>query len=165
MTPYFSTTQRIAALLAEAETWRDTPFVDGIGARARKGTACDCVSWIAATLQAVGAIGAVPWPARYVSANGGPEMLEILLQTLGGTERLRKIFERSQPLASLRSTGIDLLPGDLLCGTSGRARHHLAIYIGDNRIMHCWRGAVTEGNAHDSALLRYLHSIWRAYAI
>lgn len=159
MTPFFRTPERIAALQAEAAEWRNTPFLDGVGHRAKKGTACDCVSWIAAALQRVGAIGAVPWPRRYVSMHGGPEMLEILLSVLTHTERLQSIWSTSSS-PSMRPF---LLPGDLLCGTTGRARHHLALYIGDNRIVHCWGGGVTEGNVHDTMLATHLHSIWRAH--
>ena len=152
MTAFFITPEREAALGREVTGWLGTPFIDGIGSRARKGTAADCVSWIASALQAVGAIGAVPWPKRYVSATGGPDMLATLLDTLSRVQRLQVV---AQPTV--------LMFGDMLVGTTGRARHHAALYVGYNRIVHCWDGRVREGNVRDTMLAKHLHSVWRAY--
>lgn len=155
---YFSTPSRIAALKAEADSWLGTPFIDGIGRRAKKGTASDCGSWIAATLQAVGAIGAVPWPRAYVSQTGGPEMLETLINTLSAVPRLRCLYLASED----PEAGIPLIPGDLLVGSTGKAHHHMVLYMGENVIYHCWAGKVQVGNLHDSMLAKHMHSIWRA---
>src|SRR5678816_1821167 len=100
-----------------------TPFIDAIGIRAKKGTAADCVSWIAACLQAVGAIGAVPWPRSYVSFTGGKEMLDVLLTTMAGVDRLELLWTGD---FVNRPT---VMVGDILGGSTGRARHHCALYI------------------------------------
>jgi cell wall-associated NlpC family hydrolase len=158
VSPFFRTPERIAALIQEAAEWEGTPFFDGIGRRAKKGTAADCVSWIAAALQRVGAIGAVPWPDRYVSCTGGPQMLMQLIDTLNHTERLRCVWVGD---ALDPKSFTDFMPGDVLAGTRGRSGHHLALYLGDNRIAHSWNGAICEGNVRDTALMKHLHSVWR----
>lgn len=145
---FFNSPERMALLQREAQSWFGTPFRDGIGARAKRGTACDCVSFVAAVLHACGAIGHVPWPKGYVSMTGGPAMLEVLLKTLGSIERLARVEGA-------------FLPGDVLVGSTGRSRHHIALYLGNNRLAHCWAGRVQEGNLKDPMLMKHLHSVWR----
>jgi hypothetical protein len=162
---YFNSPERIARLQREAESWFETPFRDGIGSRAKRGTACDCVSFVAAVLQACGAIGHVPWPKCYVSMTGGPEMLEVLIDTLSHIPRLRRIQSVSSAIDSPSSilNPRSPHPGDILVGSTGRSRHHIALYLGENRLLHCWAGQVQEGNLKDPMLMKHLHSIWRAY--
>jgi cell wall-associated NlpC family hydrolase len=86
-------------------------------------------------------------------------MLTVLLTALERTERLGLLWstgdEQPRP---------ELLPGDVLCGSTGRSSHHLALYMGQNRLVHCWAGFVREGNVHDTMLVKHLRCIWRAYA-
>lgn len=152
---FYSTSERISILQREARSWLATPFFDGIGRRAKKGTACDCVSWVAAVLQATGGIGPVPWPESYVSYTGGEDMLAILLGTLHRVPGLVKIS------AFQHVSVLEFQAGDILVGSTGRANHHIALFIGDNTMLHCWRGKVCEANIHDTVLTRHLHSIWR----
>jgi cell wall-associated NlpC family hydrolase len=167
---YFKSAERIARFQREAASWLGTPFRDGIGPRAKRGTACDCVSYVAAVLQACGAIGPVPWPKCYVSMTGGPEMLDILIGTLSGVPRLARIEDSGWKMddgkihfQSSILNPLRIAPGDILVGSTGRSRHHIALYVGDNRLLHCWSGEVREGNIKDPALIKHLHSVWRAY--
>jgi hypothetical protein len=157
ITPYFSTPERQAALRDEVEPWLGTPYLDSCGAKAKPGVCADC-TWIAAPLQRLGAIGAVPWPKRYVARGGGAKMLDILLRVLDGTEHLQCVWSRfsgKKPPA--------LLPGDVLVYSAGSRLHHLCLFIGQNTTVHSWFGLIQLGNAADQRE-RLLRAVYRAYS-
>jgi cell wall-associated NlpC family hydrolase len=148
----------MVALREAALAWKGTPFKDGIGGRARRGVACDCISWIAAVLQQQGAIGGFRWPRAYVSETGGVEMLHLLVGIMETIPGLAAIWHQSEKVAPP-----PYMPGDIFLGTAGKSRHHMALYIGDQQILHSWGGEVRVGSPHDPMLNKFLHSIWRAY--
>jgi len=115
-------------------------------------------------LQQCGAIGAVPWPSRYVSRGGGPAMLEKLLEILDGTERLMCIWSRPThgPLTSdLRP--LAFLPGDVLLYTTGTRLHHLGLLINATQFVHSWSGKIQLASVADQRE-RFLFAVYRAYA-
>ena len=141
---FWSTPARAAALRNAITPWLGTPFMESCGAKARPGVQADCC-WVAKPLQQLGAVGAVPWPARYVSRGGGLAMLDILIGVLDGVERLLCLWTRG----ACSPAPADLLPGDVLVFSAGTRLHHLALYLGDNTIVHSWNGLIGLGNAHD----------------
>jgi len=158
MISYFADDGNWARLLKEVEGWRGTPFWEAIGARARKGVAADCVSYVGACMIGAGAIGGIPWPASYVTHGGGEAMLRTLLLAMDGIEGLPEIWHR-----------LDTVPrppverGDILVVSSGKALHHLAIYMGGNRVTHCLaKYGVTEGNLFDPLIAKHMVAIYRA---
>ena len=155
--PFFKSSARQAALRAAVQPWLGTPYFDACGARAKAGVAADC-TWIAAPLQRLGAVGAVPWPKRYVARGGGASMLDLLLHVLDGTERLHCVWSRWSAKATPA-----FLPGDVLVYSAGSRLHHLCLYVGENATVHSWFGLIQLGNAQDQRQ-RLLRAIYRAYA-
>jgi len=154
--PFFSTVERQAELRSAVQPWLGTPYLDACGSRAKPGVCADC-TWIAAPLQSLGAVGAVPWPKRYVARGGGAKTLDTLLHVLDGTERLNCIWSRF----SGKKTP-EVLPGDVLVYSAGSRLHHLCLFLGDNTTVHSWFGLIQLGNAKDQRD-RLLHAIYRAY--
>lgn len=154
--PFFHSPERQAALRAAVQPWLGTPYLDACGAKARPGAAADC-TWIAAPLQQTGAIGAVPWPERYVARGGGAKMLDTLLHVLDGVERLNCVWSRWSGKPPPQFT-----PGDVLVYSAGSRLHHLCLYLGDNSTAHSWFGMIQLGNAQDQRR-RLLRAIYRAY--
>jgi|SRR5919108_3917327 cell wall-associated NlpC family hydrolase len=157
ITPFFSTAQRQADLVAAIKPWLGTPYLDGCGPKAKPGACADC-TWVAGPLQQLGAVGAVPWPQRYVARGGGAKMLEVLLHVLDGVERLNCIWSR----VSGKKAPV-FIPGDVLVYSAGSRMHHLCLYLGANRTVHSWFGKVQIGNAKDQRD-RLLRAVYRAYS-
>lgn len=145
-----------ARVIEEMRSWIGTPFFEGIGAKSQKKVACDCVGFPAKVLSSVGGIGLVHWPKRYVSSGGGHHMLEVLINTLNGIPNLHCIWTRDsgQPLPEVKIA-------DVLVASSGEFMHHLGLYAGDNRVLHCWQGQVREANLKDSMLAKFSFAVYR----
>ncbi|HMP83060.1 MAG TPA: hypothetical protein PKA41_10205 [Verrucomicrobiota bacterium] len=141
---FFTTQDRIERLQSEVQRWIGTPFFESCGRRAKPGVAADCVSWIAAVLQRIGAIGHVPWPRSYVSRGGGAHMLLVMVSVLDNIERLGLVWTRD--------TGHQLpplIPGDLLVYSTGTRLHHLAILVDAKVTAHSWAGEVRLASLDD----------------
>jgi len=151
MTPFFNRPDRVADLREVALTWLGTPFVESSGAKARPGVCADCC-WVAMPLQRLGAIGEVPWPRRYVSRGGGPQMLEILLGVLDGTERLFQIWKRS---AGESEVVPRTLAGDVLVFSTGTRLHHLGLVLDHGTLAHSWNGQIQLASSLDHMDLIY----------
>ncbi len=158
MSDYFDDPSNEARLRAEVRKWMGTPFVEAVGPAARPGVAADCVSFCEKVLTGCGAIRPVQWPARYVTFGGGREMLVIFLKIMEGIEELQIVWDRKRSLAVRPKVG------DLVLSSSGAALHHLAIYMGQNVIVHCLqtgRGGVQEGNLFDPIIYNNVFAIYR----
>lgn len=112
---------RRAALLAECESWVDTPFRQRSAVKGRHG-GVDCAGFVGAVFAAIGAIDAtisVP-PYELNHAEHSDESL------------LRAWFE--QPAVRARVRSLDdaepLLIGDMVFPKVGRTEHHLAVWVG-----------------------------------
>ena len=159
--PFFNSPENRARLAVEIPKWLGTPFLESCGGRARAGVAADCC-WVAVPMQQIGAVGAVPWPARYVSRGGGPAMLDILLDILDGTERLMCIW--SKVLSSCPAAAVPLIPGDVLLYSTGFRLHHLGLLINETQLVHCWAGKIQLASVADQRE-RFLYAIYRAFIL
>lgn len=154
-TPYFQSPSRQSALIAELESWRDTPFVKFGSPGAKKGYRSNCVTFIEGVLANLGAIQSVEWPL-YVVSGGGATMFNLVLASLQGSG-LSKIWERPGTMPTP-------ILGDVIFVSTGTKLHHLAIFAGDNTVWHSTelgRGVCT-GNVNDPLITRFAHSLWRA---
>lgn len=154
---FFDSAARRNRLLTELAAWENTRFVPGAGENAKPGVAGDCVSAVEKTLVRMGAIPPIAWP-KYVIRHGGEEMLILLVQQLARVPGLKRI-------ATLLPG--DALPplmvGDVLLCSSGRAHHHLALYIGDNNVWHftITAGGPSRTNLHDVSFTRLIRAVYR----
>lgn len=140
---FFTSVTQCDRLRLEVAGWIGTPFFESCGGTAAKGVRADC-TWVAAPLQRLGAIGAVPWPKRYVSRGGGVAMLELLCDVLDRVERLKRIWDRRSPFDIPEA-----IAGDVVVMSSGKALHHLLLVIGQNQVAHSWQGEIKLGSVAD----------------
>lgn len=154
MTDFFDSDENWQRLVAEVKGWEGTPFFEAAGAWSKKGVAADCVSFVERAMANVGAISPVRWPERYVTFGGGKEMLDKFLAIMDGIEELESVC---YPIE-------DLKRGDLILCSSGLALHHLAIYMGDNVVVHCLNNGrgVQEGNVTDTVIAKNILRVYRA---
>lgn len=141
-----------------------TKFFEASGANSRKGVAADCVSFCERALAGAGAISPVTWPDRYVTFGGGPEMLAIFLKIMDSVPELHLIWWKADAAADPEAIVSLLKRGDLILCSSGKALHHLAIFMGDNTIAHCLdNGAgVQAGNTYDPIVAKNIFRLYRA---
>jgi hypothetical protein len=150
---FFDSEERIRTLREAVLPWLGTPFLERCGRNARAGVCADC-TWVAAPLQRLGAIGAVPWPARYASRGGGEKMLGVLLGVLEQTERLARIWSRDEGLAE-RDVHLLLRAGDVLVLSTGSRLHHLALALDAGTVAHSWSGLIQLSSSMDHRALWY----------
>jgi hypothetical protein len=153
---YFAEQKHRDAFQAELPKWIGTPYLDGCGPRAKIGAAADCVSFPAAVLRSLGAIGAVPWPRRYVSIGGGAVMLQIIEETMANIPGLRRDWDHAT-----KQTCPPLILGDLLLCSAGDRMHHLVLCESAVRGAHCWDGRVRWCSPADHPKLRW--ALYRCY--
>jgi cell wall-associated NlpC family hydrolase len=147
MKPYFSTAKRRAALLAELERWRGTPFMGHV---AMPGVGVDCVRFAAAALAGAGAIAPLDFP-RYPLNGGDPEIREMLC-------------------GRIESAGLTALPdgappalGDVLVFSTGSFQHVGLMGEGGN-FWHVLRGQKTgESLLADSTFSTRLFRVYRLF--
>jgi hypothetical protein len=146
---YFQRPERQQALLAALARWRGTPFWSGTAGNAVCQVKADCVSFVAEVMVEIGACHPIKWPV-YVTQGGGKPMLDVLLNTLNAIPKLRLV-----PISQV-------MPGDILAGSSGRAMHHLAIGGVPGRVWHCLElGGVQEGTLQDPIFQKHLLATYR----
>lgn len=157
MADYFDSEANWQYLVAEVESWKGTPFWEAIGAASRKGVAADCVSFVELAFANIGAITPIKWPERYVTFGGGKEMLEKFLTVMDEINGLDIVWTAAQ------SNRPAIKRGDLILCSSGLALHHLAIYMGDNIVIHCLNNGrgVQEGNIHDPVIAKNILRVYR----
>lgn len=112
---------RVAALRAECESWRGTPFRQHSRVKG-PGGGVDCVNFVAACFAAIGAIPdaiAVPAYAPNHAEHRDDSLLRAWFDRPEVRARVRLLDEAEPPL-----------DGDLVFPRVGRCEHHLAIRIG-----------------------------------
>lgn len=154
---FFDSEARRNRLLQELMAWENTRFVAGVGENAKPGVAADCVSAVEKVLVRMRAIPPIHWP-RYVIRGGGEEMLMLLVQQLARVPGLKRIATLL-PGDALP----ELMVGDVLLCSSGRAHHHLALYIGGNNVWHFTEQAhgPTRTNIQDVRFARLIRAVYR----
>jgi hypothetical protein len=142
-------------LRLELQGWKGTKFCRGIGARAKRGVASDCVSFVEGVLVNLGAITSIEWP-RYVVYGGGPEMFDLLVRTIEAVPNIKPIW-KTGPLPHL-------LPGDIFVRSIGGDYHHLALFAGKKALWHMREGrGLRIANLHDPRVTEDLKGIYRVY--
>jgi hypothetical protein len=154
---YYEPAARAADVVSEMQSWAGTPFWANTRGRPKKGVRSDCVAFAEAVWVKTGACPPIQWP-DYVTHNGGAKMLEVLLSALAVIPRLTRVWQPADCPASEAA----VIAGDLLVGSSGRARHHVAMAADNNTVWHCTeQHGVCEGNRQDPMLSNYLIGIYR----
>lgn len=149
---YYEDEINFRRLTRELESWRGTKYSHtGV---CRKGVGTDCVRFVEAILVATGAIQPIEWP-KYVTKNGGPGMLSLVLQTMNEIANLDRVW----------TAGESAIPeprrGWILVISSGKAHHHLSIVGNPPQVWHCLEG-VEEANYFDSSIRHHLYAIYEA---
>ena len=151
MRDYFGTEERVAALRAELERWRGTPFV---AHTAICGVGVDCVRFAGAVLEACGAIGPVDWPDYAIRGvgKGWREMVEIrLMAAAQGTNYVPGGPESTGDLLILGgATGIVHVG---LVGRPGRWWHAVPRY------------GVRESRLDDRNVMKHRLAAWRVMEV
>lgn len=131
-----------AELIAEIKSWKGTRWIHG---QCVKGVGVDCVRFICAIGRFAGWVPpnySVPVYEIDWALHNEVSMLE---------QEIRKFCHRSsQPFK----------PGDILLYLYGKCASHAGIYIGDNKMVHSYRGQ----GVVESSLNHYeksFHSAWR----
>ena len=147
MKPLFSDPAQSAALKAELERWRGTPF---IGHAALCGVGVDCVRLAAAVLHSIGAIGPIDWPP-YPLGGGGEDVREMLCERI----------EAAGPVPVELGEGESPMMGDVLVFSSNRF-HHVGLMGENGSFWHCLRGiGVSENLLADSTFGSRLYRVFR----
>lgn len=134
--------QERAAVLEEARAWLSTPFHHG--ARLQ-GVGVDCAQFLIACYVGRGIVA--PFDPGFYS-------IDWFLHEEG--ERFRGWIERS--CVAVKTA----VPGDIMLFRYGRAESHGAIYLGDDRVIHAFRGrgVIEEECGRGSALAARYASSW-----
>lgn len=144
------TDERVALLVAEAESWRGTPFAAN---SASKGRGVSCHKLCEAIFDACGYPVALDVPDVPI-AHARFSTVSFVTQWFSG----RVDFEAIQPTGAL-------FPGDVLGFRIGRIVHHLGILLPDNQFAHAMDGIGTTVNAlADATWYSRLENVWRARA-
>jgi len=147
---FFDDEIHFRSLLKVLESWRGTKYSHtGV---CRKGIGSDCVRFVESVLVETGAIQPITWP-KYVTKNGGPAMLQLLIDVLENIPRVERVW----------TAGDDGIPnpkrGWILVISTGRAHHHLSIVGNPPQVWHCLDN-VAEANYFDSSVRHHLFAIY-----
>lgn len=147
---YYDDELKFRSLKRSLESWRGTKYShSGV---CIKGIGSDCVRFVEAVAVETGAIQPINWP-KYVTKNGGPAMLDLLLSTLDNIPRMERIWKAGDgPIPHPKR-------GWILVISSGRAIHHLSIVGNPPQVWHCLDG-VAEANYFDSSIRHHLFAIY-----
>lgn len=159
--PYFRDKESVARLKAAIAQWIGTPFFEAAGGNARPGIGADCVSFADRVMSGIGATTPARWPKRYATHGGGRDMLSMLVGVIAGIPELEPVWQKGtdkQPLEAV------IRPGDVVLCSTGFSLHHLAVYAGDNVLVHCLaHSGVAEGNLFDPIIYRNIRTLYRAF--
>jgi cell wall-associated NlpC family hydrolase len=178
---FFRLPERVAALHAEIETWRDTPFVPG-GCVKGEGGGADCAAFDQAVLAAVGAI---PPDLNFprVESDYGPRLHNNkVLDYLRGkvttgsppaadpqSALLAKIFaELPRPtkkqISTYRFDYVDpvLMAGDVLVMQADVGMWHMPIMLDHHRFVHCAAPRVAHGDVANPNSHEKIVAVFRA---
>lgn len=160
LVPFFRVPERRALLALEISEWNTTRFWRGAAGRARKGVGADCVSFVEKVMVNVGAMKPIVWP-HYVTWGGGDAMMELMINALNSVPEFQCVWKPGLSMPAL-------LPGDIIVRNyplkSGSSDyHHLAIFLGDNTLVHMRTRGLNEANIKDRYAIRQLQAIYRIY--
>ena len=131
-----------AELIAEIKSWKGTRWIHG---QCVKGVGVDCVRFVCAIGRYAGWVPknySVPVYEIDWALHNEVSMLE---------SEIRKFADR---------IGSPFRPGDILLFIYGKCASHAGIYIGDNKMVHSYRGqGVVESSL--SHYVKSFHSAWR----
>lgn len=158
--PFFRTPIREAHLRREISEWKTTRFWRGAAGRARKGVGADCVSFVEKTMVNMGAMKPIVWP-RYITWGAGDVMMELLLKTLDAIPEFRRAWSPGQEMPPLMVGDVIVRNVPLKDGSNDY--HHLAIFLGDNTLVHMRRRGLNYANIKDRHAIKLLQAIYRIY--
>lgn len=130
----------------EARSWVDTAFVWG---QSVKGEGCDCKGLIIGVARELGRAEADSLYAAVTDYR-----VDRPVPTAFLIEGVEALFDRVT----------DMRAGDVLLLNHAGRPGHLAIYVGDDRIVHAFPGVKAKVSERDLRVLTHkfpLHSIWR----
>lgn len=152
MDTWFSTPERIALLNTVAASWIGTPFVANSRCKGKRGgVSCQMLAeQIYVECGCPLPFGAEKGSMRWSGVSKDSLIVEYLA-------------DKSAFMSCLNSPKIeDLLPGDLLGFRIGGCVHHVGVYLGDGRFIHCMRGSSTLlCSISDPTFSRRLGCLWR----
>lgn len=152
MTPtWFNTSERVSALVSEAESWRGTPFA---GNSSAKGVGVSCQMLVGSLYAAVGCAG--------VSVDSIPEVP--MAQARFSSVSLVDAYFAGLPDGVFTHLEPDCepLPGDVLGFRINRIVHHLGVALPGGQFIHALDGIGTNISALDDATWQSrLARIWR----
>lgn len=105
----------------ELDTWRGTPFLDQ---HAIKGVGADCVRWVEAVNVNMGACPPIQFPVY--ATFGDAAILAQLTDMLRRVPNLQQVYGNASAPGTTPETSV-LIAGDILCFSTGKALHHLAM--------------------------------------
>lgn len=130
MKPWYSTPDRIAALVKAAAAWRGTPFLGNSCSRGpRGGVSCQM---LAAALYRESGFGAIDAPGVPMS-HGAHQKESILTRYMEGRPDFVPIAVREKPV----------MPGDLLGFRIGGTTHHMGVALEEGTFIHAIEGRGT----------------------
>lgn len=156
---WFSTQERVNALVLEAQSWVPTPCVPH-GNVKRKGV--DCLSFVAEIYLATGFLAA--YPRRSYAMDSGLHLRESALEReIEATGKFELVWRRPETFFKQHiNIGWTVKIGDSLTFNVGKVAHHVALAIGCGKVIHVMRGpGVAYSELGDSALARRVQSVYR----
>jgi cell wall-associated NlpC family hydrolase len=131
---------------AEAVTWVDTPFKWG---QSLKGCGCDCKGLVAGVARELNLPEADSFYATFANYR---------------VDRAPPASLLIEGMASLFDRVLIMQIGDVLLLNHGTHPGHMAIYIGNDRVVHAYPSTKAKVQERDLDVLLYrypLHSVWR----
>lgn len=158
MTPYFDSTAKQAAFLAEAWSWLGTPFSENCDVKGAQG-GVDCVNLAAKVLFAVGAMSRVEVPVLPVEwvrswhTHHAESRLLAFFALPAIRERLRRIPAADEPII-----------GDLAVMRFKQSENHVALWCGDHVVHTSIHAGVIRTSTASPTLTSSLRSFYRVHA-
>lgn len=151
--PYYRTPERQAALIAEARSWKGTPFYENASV---KGAGVDCTRYVAAVHTACGACTGVTvevLPIEFVRSwhlhNTRSRMVDFFNQP-GVRDRIKFLDDGETPMI-----------GDIVVWKEGLCEHHLSLWLGDFIIFSAVKTGVIEFSVHNPEFKKLMRMIVR----
>lgn len=134
MKPYFNQ-DRVGLLTEELKRWKGTTFHYNCQGKATPGILADCVSFPIGVFKNLGLIRPDYETPTYISVRSHNNERQKLFDGLDAMPRLAKIWDEETDFISLFQ--VNMMDGDIIVCSTGRAIHHLLIYDG-LCCWHCW---------------------------
>ena len=161
---FFEDPDRAAALIAEAKTWRGTPFRRGSSAKGAGG-GIDCVGLDESLLFAVGAVPKFNFPRDRKRDYSRHVYNDRILKYLRGQFEDPQSKILASRLAEL-AKDIALMTGDILILKTGVDLYHMPIVLDPPRFIQCaFPHGVSEADITDPQYRDKLVTIFRVLAV